>query len=126
MKKIAAYGAARAKEKAASYAAHREEISAKNAAHPEVGRLNCARRRARKANAPRNDLTGAQIKTARAVAHGRCWYCQKKRKHLTMDHITPISNGDSNTLQNIIYVCRKCNSEKHTGPAPVLVQPLML
>ena len=33
-------------------------------------------------------------------------------KYLTADHILSLANGGSNILENIMILCRKCNSSK--------------
>jgi len=40
-----------------------------------------------------------------------CSRCGSK-KDLTADHILSIANGGQNTLENIMVLCRKCNSSK--------------
>lgn len=110
---------------------HREEIQAKtNAwriAHPEQRAEQAQRRRARKANAPMNDFTAQQWRDMQAAYDHRCAYCGKRAKgHLTQDHITPLSQGGSHTLSNIVPACQSCNSKKHTGPPLTPVQPFLL
>ena len=45
-----------------------------------------------------------------------CWYCgedfEDKRK-LTIDHVFPRSEGGTNDIDNIIMVCKHCNSSKN-------------
>ena len=40
-----------------------------------------------------------------------CSRC-KSTKDLTADHILSLANGGSNILENIIVLCRSCNSSK--------------
>jgi 5-methylcytosine-specific restriction endonuclease McrA len=96
-------------------------------ANPEKVRAYGARRRARKAGAPRNDLTPLQWQAIQEVQDHRCAYCGKRCKgRLTQDHILALSQGGSHTLHNVIGACRSCNSRKHTGPPLIPVQPLLL
>lgn len=44
-----------------------------------------------------------------------CWYCGKEfscKKELTIDHVFPRIKGGSNEVDNIIMVCKSCNSSK--------------
>jgi len=84
------------------------------------------RRRARKKQAPVNDLTAAQWSTIKAAYGHRCVYCQRKMQHLTQDHITPLSKGGSHTVQNVVPACASCNSKKGAGAILTPVQPLLL
>lgn len=96
-------------------------------AHPEFVRQQGQRRRARKANAPVNDLTAAQWREIQDIQEHRCYYCGKRCKgHLTQDHIVPLSKGGSHTVTNVLGACKSCNSRKFTGPPPVPAQPLLL
>jgi len=134
------------------YIAHRETIIARSARsqamnpkaakarkkkwaslHPEVHRAKEVRRRANKRNAPLNDLTAEQFAEIQAAYNFRCvycppncWRCAHKRHKLTIDHITPLIAGGSNTVHNIVPACLSCNVKKHKGPAPVPIQPLLL
>jgi 5-methylcytosine-specific restriction endonuclease McrA len=36
----------------------------------------------------------------------------RNKKDLTADHILSLANGGSNILENIMILCRKCNSSK--------------
>lgn len=48
----------------------------------------------------------------------KCAYCGADGSPLglSMDHIVPLKKGGSNTKDNILPVCRNCNSSKHTTP----------
>lgn len=43
-----------------------------------------------------------------------CWYCGKEMEpsKLTKDHVFPRSKGGDNDMDNIIMVCKTCNSSK--------------
>lgn len=44
-----------------------------------------------------------------------CWYCGKEvasRDELTADHIFPRSKGGDNSQDNLVLVCKECNSSK--------------
>lgn len=43
-----------------------------------------------------------------------CWYCGQKMEpsKLTKDHVFPRSKGGANEMDNIIMVCKICNSSK--------------
>ena len=90
-------------------------------------RENCRRRRANKAQAPRNDLTYAQWLEIQAAFDHRCAYCQQRCEgQLTQDHITPYAKNGSNTLWNVVPACLSCNMKKNAGPVPKPIQPLLL
>lgn len=100
-------------------------------ANPEQYRLKALmdteRRRARKLQAPLNDLILPQWQAIQAMQDHRCYYCGKRCKgKLTQDHILPLSRGGSHTLHNVIAACRSCNCSKHAGPPPKPVQPFLL
>lgn len=60
--------------------------------------------------------TPKQIREAMVKANRKCHYCGKKSK-LTIDHVIPIAGGGSHTLDNIVFACHTCNSEKRDLPA---------
>ena len=46
-----------------------------------------------------------------------CWsplkrFTKNRRKTLTIDHIVPKSKGGTNSLDNLVLACKKCNQEK--------------
>lgn len=120
-------------QRAKQYAA----VAAWYAAHPERTRTKNSKRRARLKNAPLNDVTIEQWEAVITAAKGRCVYCpvykpdckaciRGRHTGMTVDHITALDNGGSNTLHNLVACCRSCNSTKQLKPAPLLVQPLLL
>ena len=56
----------------------------------------------------------------------RCFYCGKKNKKLTKDHIIPISSGGENVIGNIIPACKSCNSKKHKKPIEIFAEGVMV
>ena len=112
------------------YVANRKTIihrvHAWQSANPDKLRAISARRRARKVNAPVNNLTAAQWEAIKVHYKYRCVYCGKKPKRLTQDHLTPLSKGGGHTASNVVPACRSCNSQKHAGPPLTPVQPLLL
>jgi 5-methylcytosine-specific restriction endonuclease McrA len=121
----------RVREYNATYSATHRESERQRARrryqeNPEPFYAKNARRRARKLNAPMNDLTASQWNEIKAAYNFCCAYCGRKMKRLTQDHITPLTKGGSNTASNIVPACRSCNSKKHTGPPLKPVQPLLL
>ena len=97
------------------------------ALHPEKKREKDLKRRARKHNAPLNDLTYHQWRSIQEAQNHCCAYCGKRCKgKLTQDHITPLSKGGSHTLHNVVGACMSCNAKK--GPRDPLspAQPLLL
>lgn len=52
---------------------------------------------------------------AKIKSDARCWYCGKvfvDKSELTLDHVFPKSKGGANNMDNIIMVCKHCNSSK--------------
>ena len=44
--------------------------------------------------------------------HYRCQYCNAKTIDLTIDHVIPRSRGGSDTWENVVACCQKCNVKK--------------
>ena len=45
-----------------------------------------------------------------------CWYCQKEaasKDDLTVDHIFPRSKGGDSSMDNLVMVCKACNSSRN-------------
>lgn len=57
----------------------------------------------------------AQWEALKQLYGSRCAYCGRKMKRLTKDHVLPVSKGDPfdvDRIENILPVCRSCNSKK--------------
>jgi 5-methylcytosine-specific restriction endonuclease McrA len=98
----------------AYYARHRDEALVQSAAyhraHPEIRKASDSRRRLWKIG------TGASYTAAEWLAlvgsyGGRCGYCHQPLP-LHADHRVPLSRGGSNTIDNIIPACARCNTRK--------------
>lgn len=71
--------------------------------------------------------TPKQISEIKKLAKGLCFYCRVKTKVLTLDHIVPIAKGGGHTVDNIVFACHACNSEKRDlDPAEYAKQHGML
>ena len=55
-----------------------------------------------------------EFNVAKIRCNDYCWYCGKKMEPslLTKDHVFPRSKGGNNDMDNIIMVCKACNSGK--------------
>jgi 5-methylcytosine-specific restriction endonuclease McrA len=80
------------------------------ARNPEKVRANVRRRRARK-NGAVDHCTAEEITALRAKVGHKCAWCGKIGK-TTVDHIKPLSKGGSDSIRNIQFLCRPCNSMK--------------
>ena len=84
--------------------------------YPEKGREKSRRRIARKLNAP-GSHTAEQINFLRIISGGFCLGHNKPphwvgKEKLTVDHITPLTKGGSDYIENIQMMCGSCNSAK--------------
>jgi HNH endonuclease len=100
---------------------------------PEANLVHTRMRRARKKHAPINDLTAAQWKAIKHAYHFRCVYCPptcaqcaRKTHTLTQEHLTPLSQGGSHTVANVVPACRSCNSRRNNRAILKPVQPVLL
>jgi len=55
-----------------------------------------------------------QLNVAKIKNNNFCWYCGKELPpdQLTIDHVFPRSKGGDNDMDNLIMVCKHCNSSK--------------
>jgi 5-methylcytosine-specific restriction endonuclease McrA len=42
----------------------------------------------------------------------RCQYCGQKRNPLTLDHVIPKNKGGSDSWENLVCACARCNNRK--------------
>jgi len=80
--------------------------------HPSAQGRYRANRRARMASAG-GSFTGEELRLKYEEYDNRCVYCGSNGS-LTSDHMVPLARGGSNTIDNIVPACFKCNNEKHT------------
>jgi 5-methylcytosine-specific restriction endonuclease McrA len=79
-------------------------------------RTSQQRRRARRATAPIvESFSRADIDRIFAETGGRCAYCCRDKRKLTLDHIIPLFGGGEHSDLNLIGACLSCNSSKHVG-----------
>lgn len=82
------------------------------ARNPEKVRARSERRRAAKRGAE-GAHTAEDIKQQYARQGGRCHWCSRKvGKKFHVDHIVPLSRGGSNSPENLVISCPKCNLSK--------------
>lgn len=101
----AIYNQRRKKEKAEYLRRHNKE-------HPEPHRQSVRNRRALLANSNGN-FTAEEFRLLCEVYENKCAYCHSELP-LVPDHMTPLSRGGSNYIDNIVPACESCNSKKHT------------
>lgn len=42
----------------------------------------------------------------------RCQYCGRRASWLTVDHVTPVSEGGGSRATNLVACCRECNRQR--------------
>lgn len=83
---------------------------------------SCIRRRDINKRARRKEAEGfftvEDIKDLYATQGGRCYYCSIEiETGYHIEHMTPLSRGGSNWIDNICLACAPCNLSKHTKTA---------
>lgn len=84
--------------------------------NPDIIRQNkviTEQRRRIQAKEVKSDFTRKEWKACKEYFNNSCAYCGKKLSSLTQDHFIPLSKGGAYTKENILPVCRTCNSSKH-------------
>ena len=93
---------------------HREQRAMQHRAHqllyPERHRTKANRYYARRRGAEGNYTTAEWVALC-AYYDNQCLCCGL-RKPLTIDHIVPLIQGGSNSIDNLQPLCRNCNSAK--------------
>jgi 5-methylcytosine-specific restriction endonuclease McrA len=83
------------------------------AAHPDKVRVIKQRHRARKRGAA-GSHTADDIKLIFESQRGRCWWCGcEVGENYHVDHRIPLSKGGSNSPENLVVSCPKCNWRKN-------------
>jgi 5-methylcytosine-specific restriction endonuclease McrA len=105
---------------AKQYSLNREAILERGKRYnsTEMGRasivVRTSRRRASQINAE-GVCTPEEAMTIRKAQKDRCAYCASKLNGKgSLDHIVALSKGGSNWPFNLQWLCRSCNSRKHT------------
>lgn len=52
------------------------------------------------------------LRTAYDRHGGACFYCDEKPDEMTIDHVEPLKQGGSSSLQNLVISCKPCNARK--------------
>ena len=120
---LRAYKAAHPKETAARakayYETHRDERMAyrRSVRGKLAGRAGTAKyaalKRQRVQVAGDRVLTRQQWEKIVLLSKGKCYWCRKKMKKVTQDHVIPLSKGGAHTAENIVASCHSCNCRKH-------------
>lgn len=88
--------------------------------NPEKARINALlarQRRLAKENKVKSNFTREDWKNCKEFftnqkGNVECAYCNKEMKNATQDHFIPLNKGGNYTPNNILPVCRSCNSQK--------------
>lgn len=82
------------------------------AANRDAMRARDHRHRARKLNVE-GSYTALDIKAQYERQDGKCYYCKSRvGNNYHVDHVVPMSRGGSNSPENIVIACPKCNQSK--------------
>lgn len=96
------------------YLRHGERVRARKASERGrmIGRLFAARRRARQI-ANGGNYAEADIKRQFSAQSGKCYYCHAEFNPVYhIEHVVPLVRGGSNSPENIVLACPKCNRAK--------------
>ncbi len=101
--------------------------------HPEQGRLNHARRKARKrANGIGNTKLIATWIRSWYQKRVKCYWCNKifPSWNIHVDHIIPLNKGGVHSIENLCIACQSCNMRKHDKPLKIwneqIAEPVLL
>jgi 5-methylcytosine-specific restriction endonuclease McrA len=111
----AAHPEEHAKDSREDYARNRvarlQQSLAYHRAHPEVRKTSDNKRRVQALASGTSFTTREWLALVEAHA-GRCAYCGEQAS-LQADHRVPLARGGSNSIDNILPACRRCNARKH-------------
>lgn len=100
----------------ARYAKDREAVLAQRAAYARTPdglasrRAARQRRRARELAADCGCVTAATMRAVWTADQSLCVYCGAPGEHI--DHVTPLSRGGLNCVENLHVACARCNTTK--------------
>lgn len=86
------------------------------------GRKGSQKRRAHKRHVGGTYIL-ADIEKQYDYQHGLCYWCSSPLKDYQIDHVIPISRGGSNSPDNLVCACTKCNKRKFNKLPYVEWQP---
>ena len=91
---------------------YKEKVKLWRQKHPEQQKIYSQNRRAKKMGAGTH--TQKQVQSILELQNNKCLYCDISldiiSKHL--DHFIPLSRGGTNTEENLVWACYKCNLNK--------------
>ena len=80
---------------------------------PEMIRRHSRNRRARQRGAIENGgISESQWQEIIVIWRGRCAYCGKRPRLITMDHVVPLARGGKHCPENVVPACKSCNCSK--------------
>lgn len=98
-----------------TYEKHKAKHSARSKAwakaHPESGKVQRDKRRARLLGA-RGYYTRSDMEAILRAQEGKCFYCRRNLDDYHSDHFVPLARGGSNYPENIVASCAPCNLSK--------------
>ena len=89
----------------------RARLYTKTPSGKAAGARSDAKRRSR-LRAADCTLTADEWRSILERNKGRCYWCKKKFKRLTMDHVIPLSKGGKHIKENLVPACPRCNGKK--------------
>jgi 5-methylcytosine-specific restriction endonuclease McrA len=81
--------------------------------NPEKVRLSSRLRKARLRQASIGTLTVELWQERLEEFNFRCAYCLQPLERVTMDHMTPVTQGGLHDITNVVPACGSCNSRKN-------------
>ena len=105
------------------YKKHKDRIDKKNKKYyeteegREADRRKASRRQALKKSTEDGTITKESLKKLRDKQNNKCYYCEcelnfKSKNEVHLDHHIPLSKGGIHGINNVVYLCKKCNLSK--------------